>query len=57
MLMMVIENPIQFTIVKAVPFTSGSAFWAISVENNGESAITKSPHIIRNTDITAPELI
>ena len=48
MLNIVIENPIQFTIVKAVPFDSASVFRATSVENNGESAITTIPQKIRN---------
>ena len=39
-LMMVIEKPRQFTMVRAVPFDSGGAECAIRVENCGESAIT-----------------
>lgn len=38
----------EFTIVKAVPFNSNGAFWATSVENNGESAITTMPQKRRN---------
>src|SRR5215211_691213 len=40
MLMMVIENPIQLTIVSEVPLSSAGAFWATRVENRGESAMT-----------------
>ena len=40
MLTIVIANPIQFTIVSAVPLSLEGAFWATIVENNGESAIT-----------------
>lgn len=36
-------NPIQFTIVSAVPFISGEALLATRVENRGESAITTIP--------------
>jgi len=43
MLMIVRKNPMQFTIVKAVPLISGSAFCATRVENIGESAITTVP--------------
>ena len=46
-LTMVIENPIQFTIVSAVPLNSVGALLATSVENNGESAITAIPQIRR----------
>ena len=45
---MVIENPIQFTIVIAEPLVSFEAFCATSVENNGESAITTRPQKKRN---------
>ena len=41
------ENPIQFTIVNAVPFNSGGAFWATKVEKRGESAITTKPQNIK----------
>jgi hypothetical protein len=47
MLIIVIENPIQFTIVSAVPFDSATVFCAIRVENKGESAITTIPQNIR----------
>jgi len=47
MLIMVMEKPMQFTIVSADPFDSEGAFCATSVENNGESAITTSPQIHR----------
>ena len=43
MLIIVIAKPIQFTIVKAVPFTSAFADCATSVENCGESATTAIP--------------
>lgn len=43
MLIMVIENPIQFTIVSAVAFISADAFLATNVEKSGESAITTIP--------------
>jgi hypothetical protein len=43
MLMMVIENPMQFMIVSAEPLDSSAAFCATRVENSGESAITTSP--------------
>lgn len=50
--MMVIANPIQFTIVKAVPFTDGAARWATSVEKSGESAMTTIPQKMRNAMTT-----
>ena len=37
----------QLTIVNAVPFDSAIAFWATKVENNGESAMTTIPQMIR----------
>ena len=43
MLMIVIEKPIQFTIVNDVPLDSSGAFCAIKVENKGESAMTTNP--------------
>ena len=43
MLRMVIEKPMQFTIVIAVPLSDSGAFCAIKVENNGESAMTTNP--------------
>jgi len=46
MLIMVIAKPIQLTIVKAVPLFSAGAFFATSVENNGESAMTTNPQKI-----------
>ena len=46
--MMVIEKPIQFTIVSAVPLDSCGAFCATNVENMGESAITTRPQNNRN---------
>src|SRR3982751_1483097 len=43
MLMMVIENPIHVTIVRAVPLCATSAEFATIVENCGESAVTAMP--------------
>ena len=43
MLTIVMANPILFTKVSAVPFTSAGAFWATSVESKGESATTAMP--------------
>ena len=40
MLIMVIENPMQFTMVSAVPLEISGALFATSVEKSGESAIT-----------------
>lgn len=48
MLMMVMENPMQFTMVNEVPLDSSRAFWATRVENKGESAITTNPQKKRN---------
>lgn len=47
MLMMVIPNPMQLTMVSEVPFESDGAFCATSVENIGESAVTANPQIKR----------
>ncbi len=47
--MIVMENPMQFTIVSDVPLDSSGAFCATNVENNGESAITTNPQKIRNS--------
>jgi hypothetical protein len=47
--MMVIENPMQLTMVNEVPLDLSGACCAINVENNGESAITANPHINKNT--------
>ena len=49
MLTIVIVNPIQFMIVSAEPLDSSAAFWATSVENSGESAITTNPQKKRKT--------
>ena len=49
MLIIVIENPIQLTIVKAVPLSFDGAFWATKVENKGESAITTIPQNSKKT--------
>ena len=48
MLMMVTKKPIEFVIVKAVPFVSGEAEWAIRVENWGESEVTEIPQTKSN---------
>ena len=40
---MVIEKPIQFTMVSEVPLDSSATFCATNVENKGESAITTNP--------------
>lgn len=48
MLIIVIKKPMQFTIVRAVPFNSLTALLATRVENNGESAITTIPQNRRN---------
>ena len=45
---MVIENPMQFTMVSADPLDSCGAFCATKVENIGESAITTNPQNDRN---------
>lgn len=42
------ENPIQFTMVREVPFDATGALCATRVENKGESAITTSPQKKRN---------
>lgn len=47
MLIIVMANPIQFTMVNAVPLYFGMAFCASNVENNGESAITTIPQKIK----------
>ena len=44
---MVILNPIQVTMVSAVPFDVGGALCATRLENIGESAITTNPQKIR----------
>ncbi len=46
---MVIEKPIQFTMVSEVPRDSTGAFCATNVENRGESAITEIPQTKRKT--------
>ena len=43
MLRMVIEKPIQFTMVNAVPLSLSGAFSATKVEKSGESAMTTIP--------------
>ena len=53
MLMMVMANPIQFTMVNELPLIALGAFCATRVENKGESAITENPQINinkRNTE-------
>ena len=42
-----IENPIQLTMVKAVPLVSGAVFFAIKVEKRGESPMTANPQILK----------
>ena len=51
----VIANPIQLTIVKAVPFDAAGALVATKEENKGESAITANPQIIRKLRKTRVE--
>jgi len=53
----VIANPIQLTMVKAVPFDAAGALVATKEENKGESAITANPHMIRKLRKTTNELI
>ena len=43
MLRMVIEKPIQFTMVNAAPLSFSGAFSATKVEKSGESAMTTIP--------------
>ena len=57
MLIIVIENPIQLTMVNEVPLDSPGAFCATSVENRGESAITTNPQKKRNAISTERELL
>ena len=52
---MVIENPIQLTIVSEDPRDSSGAFCATKEENKGESAITASPQKKRNAINTEAE--
>ena len=47
MLIIVIEKPIQFTIVNAVPLSCGVVLFATRLENKGESAITLIPQITK----------
>ena len=47
-LTMVMEKPIQLTIVSEVPLASSATFCATRVENNGESAITTNPQKNKN---------
>ena len=56
-LTIVIANPIQFTIVNEDPRDSSGAFWAISVENNGESAITTRPQKNKNRSNAVIEVL
>ena len=53
---MVIENPMQVTIVNDVPLEASGAFCATNVENKGESAITTHPQKNRNPINTKEEL-
>ena len=52
---MVSVNPIQFTIVSAVPLLCGSVFCATKVENRGESAMTTIPQKTRHPMNTISE--
>ena len=54
--MMVMENPMQFTIVKEVPLDSSGAFCATNVEKRGESAITTNPQKKRKGTSVKTEL-
>ena len=45
---MVMKNPMQLTMVSAVPFNSRGAFCATRVEKRGESAMTTIPQKRRN---------
>lgn len=47
MLTMVIEKPMQLTIVRAVPLSFFGALFATKVENRGESATTTIPQKIK----------
>lgn len=47
MLTMVIENPMQFTIVSAEPTEPGGALSAFNEENCGESPATVIPQMMR----------
>ena len=55
--MIVIEKPIQFTIVNEVPLDSSATFCATSVENNGESAITTNPQKNKKATRVVEELL
>lgn len=57
MLMMVIEKPVQFTMVSDVPLNSSATFCATRVENNGESATTAIPQIKRKMINSGAELL
>ena len=50
MLIIVIAKPIEFTIVKAVPFNFEGAFCATKVEKSGESAMTTMPQTVGEAD-------
>jgi hypothetical protein len=52
-LTIVIEKPIQFTMVSAVPLEVSGAAYATRVEKSGESATTDIPQMKRNTMKTA----
>lgn len=55
MLTMVIEKPMQLTIVSDVPLDCAGADWATMVENKGESAMTTNPQKTRKTISTGAE--
>ena len=52
-LTIVIEKPMQLTMVSAVPLEVSGAACATSVEKSGESATTEIPQVKRNTIKTA----
>jgi hypothetical protein len=57
MLTIVIEKPMQLTIVNDVPLECSGAFCATRVENKGESATTTMPQNIKNPVRTNVELV
>jgi hypothetical protein len=57
MLTIVMEKPMQFTIVSDEPLVSCGAFCATNVEKSGESAITTSPQKKRNKSSIVKELL
>ena len=57
MLIIVMANPIQFTMVKAVPLYFGIAFCATKFENKGESAMTTIPQKTKKLSRMNSELV